>query len=344
MTVDFIEPQPSDDDQEHPLGADRIAAMVTDLPPLTPEMPNAAIPFEAQAADMVQEMLYAIENQLDVVDSQISAHTDGNGRLVCWTEQRVDTWDIARTTQQHVPTWATVREDRRPLYAMMSNAMILRGLISAEDPGPPVWAYIANERNNPPPSNLRAVVCDSSCGNGLPMCPGHHVPPGHTALLMSVDPAQVVASNYSRWDLALSGAYIPADYLDATRFHHLLSTVYPDEAAEPTSARDWTPALRMLARASAVRAFDLTPGIPGMGPQNLFSKADEARRDRTMQVALPALKHSQVRQVVHGPSWEHKDEWWSFAVKHKPVAAGQRRHACLPVDQLGQPGIEGDSV
>ncbi|MFD3427405.1 hypothetical protein [Nocardia fluminea] len=135
MTVDFVEPQPSDDDQEHPLGADRIAAMVTDLPPLTPEMPNAAIPFEAQAADMVQEMLYAIENQLDVVDSQISAHTDGNGRLVCWTEQRVDTWDIARTTQQHVPTWATAREDRRPLYAMMSNAMILRGLISAGRPG-----------------------------------------------------------------------------------------------------------------------------------------------------------------------------------------------------------------
>lgn len=76
MTVDFIEPQPCDDDQEHPLGADRIAAIATDLPPLTPEMPNAAIPFEAQVADMVQEMLYAIENQLDVVDSQVSAHTD----------------------------------------------------------------------------------------------------------------------------------------------------------------------------------------------------------------------------------------------------------------------------
>ncbi|MFD3746375.1 hypothetical protein [Nocardia sp. NPDC058633] len=156
MTVDFIEPQPSDD-HEHPLGADRIAAMVTDLPPLTGENPNAAIPLEAQAADMVQEMLYAIEKQLDVVDSQISGYTDGNGRLACWTEQRVDTWRIARATQQHVPTWATVRADHRPLYAMMSNAMNLRGLISAEDPSPPVWAYIANERNKPPPQ-----ICGAS--------------------------------------------------------------------------------------------------------------------------------------------------------------------------------------
>ncbi|WP_194830126.1 hypothetical protein [Nocardia sp. XZ_19_231] len=81
-----------------------------------------------------------------------------------------------------------------------------------------------------------------------------------------------------------------------------------------------------------------------MGLRNLFSEADEARRDRTMQVALPALKHSQVRQVIDGPSWEQRDEWWSFAVRHKPVAVAQRRHACLPVDQLGQPGVEGDSV
>ncbi|WP_194829795.1 hypothetical protein, partial [Nocardia sp. XZ_19_231] len=263
MTTDFIEPQPSDDNQEHPLGADRIAAMVTDLPPLTGTFPNAEIPLEAQAADMVQEMLYAVEKQLVIVDSQISEHTDGSGRLVCWTVQRVETWSIARTTQQHVPTWATVRADRRPLYAMMSNAMILRGLICAENPSPPVWAYVANERNKPPASNLQDLVCDSSCGNGLPVCPGHHVPPGHTALLMSVDPTQVVASNYSRWDLALSGAYIPADYLDATRFHRLLSTVYPGGAAEPISARDWTPVSTAIRKSPLVANGKSPP--PGGG-------------------------------------------------------------------------------
>lgn len=223
---------------------------------------------------------------------------------------------------------------------MMSTAMIVRGLTPMRDPTPPVWAYLANEHGTPPPSNLRSLVCDSSCGNGLPACHGHHVYPGHVALLLHINPTDAVASNYSRWDLALAGWYVPADILDAAHFAHLLAAHHP--GPELPAARNWAPSLRRLARASAVRAFDLTPGIPGMDRSQ--EAIDTDKRDRTMQVALPALRRSTVQQIVHGPSWEHADAWWSYAVKHKPTARLYRRHASLPVDQLGQPGIEGDSA
>ncbi|MFE6920602.1 hypothetical protein ACFVAV_06110 [Nocardia sp. NPDC057663] len=225
----------------------------------------------------------------------------------------------------------------------MTNAMILQGLVPLDDPSPPVWAYITNQRGAESTTDLRNLVCDSSCGDGLPVCNRHHVSPGHVAVLMHVPPRQVVASNYSRWDLALGGGYLPADYLDSARFHHLLTSVHPSHSDDTPTAPNWAPVLKLFARASAVRAFDLTPGIPGV------DRSDEPRfvthlRDRAMQVALPSLRRSQVRQVVRGPSWKRAEQWWDYESAHNPRAAQHRRHACLPVDQLHQRGIEGDSA
>lgn len=340
MPIDLTRFAINDHDWDSPIVADRVAALTADLPPLAGAASGTGFRLELQANEMIEESLHTLKHQLGLVDRQVPSYTDRHGRLVCWTVQRDDVWRIADTSGQHIPTWSTVREDRRPLYSMMSTAMILRGLTPMRDPRPPVWAYLANEHGKPPPSNLRALVCDSTCGNGLPACHGHHVYPGHVALLLHIKPTDAVASNYSRWDLALAGWYVPADILDAAHFSHLLAAHHP--GPELPTARNWAPVLRRLARASAVRAFDLTPGIPGMDRSQ--EAIDTDKRDRTMQVALPALKSSAIQQIVRGPSWDQADAWWSYAVKHKPTARLYRRHARLPVDQLDKPGTDGDSA
>lgn len=244
-----------------------------------------------------------------------------SGELHGWTVQRAEVMGELNRSGIWSPDPRLVHPDRYAGYKLMLRAMERAGVPTSHDGGP-VWIYTGTVWNE-------TGYCDCACSDArLPVCDRPHVPPGYVALRVRFDGREAVVSDYMRWDFGpVRGFYIPGSDEDSKHFTMLLII-----AGCPTTGRlktkDWPEELRMVARASWQRVFELGP-IPGMlvpptrSRDSVLTSSDFS--EQVQQACIASLALSNVSQVVTGPSAHRVDvrRWYAVHDSLTKVRTGE---------------------
>lgn len=199
------------------------------------------------------------------------------------------------------PTWGASYEWMAAKLAEKHPASAGRALI---------WGIVTN--------SIAHDVCDSSCGDGLPVCNLHHPYPGHASLLVQVPERRALLSDWTGWDLLVSGGYIPIDQDDSRAFGYELSVRFGDNVPPPS---DWPDDLLDRAIESWIRCLRVT-----LDP---FSRPIAGT-----QFVVSELRASDVVDVVQGPPLEDADRWWDRYQADHPEEAERRDRSTATLDVL----------
>jgi hypothetical protein len=204
-------------------------------------------------------------------------------------------WDLVH------PVWGTSYEWMAGKLAEKHPPSLGRALI---------WVIVTN--------SIAHDVCDSSCGNGLPVCHRFHPYPGHASLLVQVPEKRTLVSDWRGWDLLVFGGYIPIDQDDSQAFGRELTGRFGDNVPTPPH---WPDDLLEKARESWIRCLRVDHdqfNRPAAGTQFVVSE----------------IRATDVIDVVKGPPLRHAERWWDQYLADHPDEAERRERSTATLDDL----------
>jgi hypothetical protein len=172
------------------------------------------------------------------------------------------------------------------------------------------WGIITN--------SIAHGACDSSCGNGLPVCGLFHPYPGHASLLIQVPEKRVLVSDWPGWDKLVFGGYIPVDEADSAAFGQMLADRFGADIPQPQA---WPPDLVEKARTSWIRC--LRVNLDG------FSRPDAGH-----QFVVSELRTTDVSDIVAGPPLSSADRWWDCHLTRHPDEVDRRDRSSTPIGDI----------
>jgi hypothetical protein len=134
-------------------------------------------------------------------------------RVVAVTTQRTEVFEHLASGHVYRPREDLVQVEWAPAYNWMRSQFSKR--VKGARGGPLIWLIPFEVADT-------GILCDSSCGGGLPRCGRLHAFPGHSCLLVRFGRAGCVVFSSRLWELAVHGAYIPSDEADREAFRDQL--------------------------------------------------------------------------------------------------------------------------
>lgn len=175
-----------------------------------------------------------------------------------------------------------------------------------------IWGIVTN--------SIARQACDSSCGNGLPICDQYHPYPGHACLHVQVPEKRALVSDWAGWDLLVNGGYIPTDEDDSRTFGQRLIDRFEGNVPAPP---DWPDDLLEIARESWIRCLRVI--------RDSFSRPQAGT-----QFVVSELRASDVIDIVEGPPLANADGWWGHYLADNPDDAERRERSTATLDELRQ--------
>ena len=238
-------------------------------------------------------------------DSAIRTQLTFDGRVRGLSQQRLEVYLRLQAGGVHRADPARVPDDMRRPYRWMQQQAEVR--LSQPVSGPLSWLFAY------PPAIGASVLCDSSCGGGVPACGRVHPWPGHVQLVVDLAADRVLLSNWGSWDLAVTGLLLTDDLGDRSAFLAALPAPNPHATRRAElypPFETWPAKLRAEAEASWARVFDLKPlsGDP----------------TRSVQGCVTELRPGDVVDAVVGPPLAQADRWWDYQQAVRPELAVER--------------------
>jgi hypothetical protein len=212
--------------------------------------------------------------------------------ITALTHQRAEVWEQLRTGLTYRPDPARAEERWAVAYQWMQEQVASR--VPGASGSTLVWLMAVHNVNT-------EALCDSSCGNGLPLCERLHAYPGFVYLLVQVPATRCLLSDWSSWDIAVAGAYVPAGPLDRDVFGEALLARYGSAEAVPPP-QEWPADLLERAKASFTRVFVIKRHHL-LGPEDA-------------QAVCEYLRPSDVVAAVRGP--DPDDTWFAAHLERHP--------------------------